>query len=103
MGDVARGKNLFIRMCQMCHTSDPNGKHRVGPNLYGVVGKTCGSNPGFNYTESMKTKGIVWNETTLNTYLEFPMQFIPGTRMIFNGVRREQDRKDIIAYLATLK
>ncbi|XP_053971591.1 cytochrome c iso-1/iso-2-like [Hylaeus volcanicus] len=103
MGDAVHGKILFVKMCEMCHSSDQGGRHRVGPNLYGIMGKICGTTPGFNYTKSMKEKGIVWNETTLDEYLEFPRTFIPGTRMVFNGIRKAEDRKDIIAYLATLK
>ncbi|XP_031828765.1 cytochrome c [Nomia melanderi] len=103
MGDAANGKVLFVRMCSMCHTANQGASHRVGPNLHGIAGKKCGTTPGFNYTEQMKKKGITWDEETLNEYLQFPRQFIPGTRMVFNGIRKEQDRKDIIAYLFTLK
>ena len=58
---------------------------------------------GFNYTEPMKKKGVVWDEKNLNEYLEFPRQFIPGTKMVFNGIKKAEDRKDIIAFLLTLK
>ena len=58
---------------------------------------------GFNYTEPMKKKGVVWDEKNLNEYLEFPRQFIPGTKMAFSGIKKAEDRKDIIAFLLTLK
>ncbi|KZC12319.1 PREDICTED: cytochrome c iso-1/iso-2-like [Dufourea novaeangliae] len=103
MGDSANGKNLFVKMCAMCHTITKDGSHKVGPNLYGIVGKTCGTTPGFKYTDSMKSKGITWDEHTLDEYLEYPMKYIPGTRMVFNGIKKPEARKDIIAYLSTLK
>ncbi|KOC65427.1 Cytochrome c [Habropoda laboriosa] len=103
MGSASNGKMLFKKMCATCHTVNKDGPHKMGPNLYGIVGRTCGSASGFMYTESMKTKGVKWDENTLSEYLEFPRQFIPGTRMVFTGIKKEQDRKDIIAYLVTLK
>ncbi|XP_076291686.1 cytochrome c iso-1/iso-2-like [Lasioglossum baleicum] len=116
MGDAVNGKKLFVRMCAMCHTVNPGGGNKMGPNLFGVIGRTSGctyvylnfnknsdSAPGFNFTDAMKSKGVSWNEATLNEYLEFPKQFIPGTRMIFNGIKKADDRRDIIAYLYTLK
>ncbi|XP_076648282.1 cytochrome c [Halictus rubicundus] len=103
MGDVANGKKLFMRMCSMCHTVNPGGGNKMGPNLYGVTGRPSGTAPGFKFTEAMKNKGITWNEKTLDEYLEYPKQFIPGTRMVFNGIKKAEDRKDIIAYLYTLK
>lgn len=59
--------------------------------------------PGFKSTEAMRQKGVVWDENTLNEYLQFPKQFIPGTKMMFNGIKKAEDRRDIIAFLATLK
>ncbi|XP_076243829.1 cytochrome c iso-1/iso-2 [Calliopsis andreniformis] len=103
MGDVAKGKTLFVRMCAMCHTANKDGRHKVGPNLFGIMGKTCGTSPGFSYTDSMKSKGVKWDESTMNEYLEFPRKFIPGTRMVFNGIKNPTDRRDIIAYLWSLK
>ncbi|XP_017881800.1 cytochrome c iso-1/iso-2-like [Ceratina calcarata] len=103
MGNVENGKTLFMRMCAMCHTTVKDGKHRIGPNLFGIFGKKCGTTPGFSYTDSMATKDIIWDENNLDQYLQFPKQFIPGTKMVFNGMKKASDRKDMIAYLATLK
>ncbi|XP_034187201.1 cytochrome c, testis-specific [Osmia lignaria lignaria] len=103
MGDAENGRQLFVKMCAVCHPISKDGKHKVGPNLQGIMGRTSGTATGFNYTESMRTKGIVWDEKNLNEYLEFPRQFIPGTRMVFNGIKKAKDRSDLIAYLATLK
>ncbi|XP_076762872.1 cytochrome c, testis-specific [Xylocopa sonorina] len=103
MGNAENGKALFKKMCAICHTTGKDGKHRIGPNLFGIFGRTCGTAVGFNYTEQMRKKGVVWDEKTLNEYLEYPKQFIPGTRMMFNGIKKAEERRDIIAYLATLK
>lgn len=59
--------------------------------------------PGFKFSEPMKEKAVVWNEKTLNDYLEFPQKFIPGTKKAFFGVKKAEDRRDLIAFLATLK
>ncbi|XP_033361291.1 cytochrome c-1-like [Bombus vosnesenskii] len=103
MGDPVHGKTLFLRMCGMCHTCNKNERHKIGPNLFGIFGKTCGTVSGFKSTDAMRKKGVVWDENTLNEYLQFPKQFIPGTKMMFNGIKKAEDRRDIIAFLATLK
>ncbi|XP_003490147.1 cytochrome c iso-1/iso-2-like [Bombus impatiens] len=103
MGDPVHGKTLFLRMCGMCHTCNKDERHKIGPNLFGIFGKTCGTVPGFKSTDAMRKKGVVWDENTLNEYLQFPKQFIPGTKMMFNGIKKAEDRRDIIAFLATLK
>lgn len=59
--------------------------------------------PGYKFSGSMKEKAIVWDEKTLNDYLEFPKKFIPGTKMVFPGIKRAEDRRDLIAFLATMK
>ncbi|XP_078045878.1 cytochrome c [Augochlora pura] len=103
MGDPVKGKALFSKMCSMCHTPNQGGANKLGPNLFGVVGKVSGTNANFKYTQQMKDKAVTWNESTLDAYLEFPKQYVPGTRMVFNGIRKADERKDIIAYLYTLK
>ncbi|KYM85198.1 Cytochrome c-1, partial [Atta colombica] len=103
MGNAVNGKKLFMKMCISCHTTEKGEKHKIGPNLYGIMGKTCGTISGFKSTEAMKEKAIVWNEKTLNDYLEVPKKFVPGTSMAFSGVKKTEDRNDLIAFLATLK
>jgi cytochrome c len=90
------------KQCQACHTFDKGGPNRVGPNLYGIVGRQRASHPGFNYSTAMKAKGGTWTIDELNQFLTHPQGFIPGTAMTFAGLSREAQRADVIAYLNTL-
>ncbi len=67
--------------------------------MFGLFGRQTGQAPGFAYTEANKRKGIIWEADTLNTYLENPKKYIPGTKMVFAGLKKQQDRADLIAYL----
>jgi cytochrome c len=75
------------------------GPHKQGPNLYGLYGRQSGQAEGFEYTEANKKSGVTWNEDTLFEYLKDPKKFIPGTKMVFAGIKKEDERKDLIAYL----
>ena len=99
-GDPAAGKTVF-KKCAACHSLEP-GKKKVGPSLHGVIGRTAGTLKGFRYSKAMKAygaSGIVWSEDTLNAYLAAPRKVVKGTKMAFPGLKKEQQRADVIAYL----
>lgn len=96
------GAAVFRRFCFVCHATDP-GTNKLGPSLSGIVGRKAGSIADFNYSPAMKNSGLTWDQATLDTYLTEPQKLVPGTKMAFPGVRNGDDRKALIAYLATLK
>ncbi len=100
-GDAAHGKIVF-NQCLVCHTIEP-GKWKIGPSLYGLIGRHSASLPGFQYSEAMKKYDVTWTPETLEAYLPAPMKAVPGTKMTFAGLPNEKDRRDVIAYLETLK
>jgi cytochrome c len=97
-GDAAAGAKDFL-VCRACHQIGPNAKIAIGPVLNGVVGRKAGIYPGFQYSEANKGSGIVWTPEELDKYLTNPQAVVPGTKMIFPGIKDDQKRKDVIAYL----
>lgn len=99
-GDIANGKKVFM-VCKSCHTTVQGGANMTGPNLWGVIGRKSGSQPGFNYSDGMKALGVTWDAPKIDKWIENPKAMIDGTRMSFVGVKTPQDRIDLIAYLKT--
>lgn len=96
--NAERGARTF-KMCQACHTVEKAEPSRIGPNLWGVIGRPVASEPGYLYSEALSTKGGVWSEAELARYLENPRAAVPGTKMAFAGIRDPQRIADLIAYL----
>ncbi|MBZ8133794.1 cytochrome c family protein [Afifella sp. IM 167] len=102
--DPAAGQKLTSQ-CKACHTFEQGGPNRIGPNLWGVVGRPVASHEGFSYTDAMKQYGEKignWSYAHLSTYLADPRGQVPGTKMIFQGIKKEEDRAKLLAYLRTL-
>jgi cytochrome c len=97
LADAEEGKKVFNK-CRACHTVEA-GKNRVGPSLHGVVGRKSATVAGFNYSDAMKAKNIVWDEKNLTAYLSDPKGFIPGNKMVFPGLKSEKEIADVIAYI----
>jgi cytochrome c len=101
-GDPVAGESIFKTQCGICHTIEV-GKNKVGPSLFGVVGRISGSVDGFHYSSANKAADITWTPEILDKYLTAPREVVPGTTMPFAGLKDEAKRADLIAYLATLR
>jgi len=97
-GDPAKGEQIF-RRCMACH-SLAEGQNRVGPTLYGIIGRTAGTVPNYRYSKANEESGVTWTPEVMFEYLQNPRKFMPGTKMAFPGLPNPQDRVDVIAYIA---
>lgn len=99
---AADGADIFNNTCAVCHSTDP-GTNKLGPSLAGVVGRKSASLQDFSYSPAMTKLNVTWDKATLDKYLADPQGMVPGTKMIFPGVKDEADRKALIDYLGTLQ
>jgi cytochrome c len=107
-GDASKGAQIFKGTCGVCHLAQahPAGSDlamRIGPNLWGVVGRKAGTAPHFRYSPAMRQSGIVWTADTLRPYIHEPQKTLPNVRMSFLGLKDMKQVEDVIAYLQTFK
>ena len=100
-GDAAAGVALLAR-CRACHTLDEGGARRVGPNIWGIVGKAKGTSEGYAYSDALANAGGTWTFADLDGYLTAPREFMPGTKMTFPGIPDAEDRANAILSLRSL-
>jgi cytochrome c len=96
--DVAAGKTSFNK-CLACHAVGEGAKNKVGPVLNGLQGRKSGTVEGYSYTEANKNSGITWDEASFKDYIKDPKAKIPGTKMVFPGIKNEQEANDLWAFL----
>lgn len=97
--DAAAGEQVF-KMCMPCHSIGPDAKNKIGPELNGLDGRHSGTAPGFSYSQANKSSGIVWNKDTFEKYINDPRAMIPGTKMIFPGIKDPKRVADLWAYVS---
>jgi len=98
LGDLTHGEKVF-KKCSACHMIASGGKNMIGPNLWGVIGRTAGSVSDYKYSKAMVAYAKQWNFEEMNSYLIKPQAYIKGTKMAFAGLRKEKDRASVILYL----
>ena len=98
MGDMAHGEKVF-KKCTACHMIAADGKNKIGPNLWGVIGRKAGSISDYKYSKAMVAYAKEWSFEEMNSYLIKPQAYIKGTKMAFAGLRKEKDRASVILYM----
>jgi len=96
--DVEKGANVF-KQCQACHSIGPGAQNKIGPELNGLDGRKAGTVPNYSYSDANKNSGIIWSEQTFKEYIKDPRAKIPGTKMIFPGVKNEPQANDLWVYI----
>ena len=96
--DVEKGQNAF-KKCRPCHNIGAGAMNKIGPELNALDGRKAGTVPNFSYSDANKNSGIVWDEATFKEYIKDPRAKVPGTKMIFAGIKNEQESNDLWAYL----
>jgi cytochrome c len=97
--DAQKGKAVF-NICLACHAIGTGAQNKIGPELNGLDGRKAGAVPNFDYSDANKNSGIVWNEGTFEDYIKNPAAKVPDTKMIFPGIKNEQQAKDLWAYIS---
>lgn len=100
-GSAEKGQSA-AKKCAACHTFDSGGANKIGPNLHGIVGRALASVDGFSFSDALKNKGGSWGYAELDAFLANPKAAVPGTKMAFAGVKKAQERADVILYLRSL-
>ena len=100
-GEPSKGKRVF-KKCSSCHAIE-EGQRKLGPSLYGIIGREAGSVEGFKYSKPMAAASFVWNDETLAGFLANPKKYMKGTKMAFPGIKKENDMANLLAYLNTLQ
>jgi cytochrome c len=100
--NVGAGENAF-KKCAACHTNVSGGASKIGPPMWGIVGKKSGSHPEFKYSSALAAHGKAWTVEELNGFLYKPADYLKGTKMAFAGIAKDEERANLIAYLSTLK
>lgn len=98
-GEASRGQRVFNTQCRACHTLEKDGASAAGPNLHGVFGRKAGTGGGYDSSDAMKKSGIVWDDATMAEYNRDPKGKVPGTKMLYNGVKNAGQLADLVAYL----
>lgn len=98
-GDAARGERLFNQQCKVCHTVEKDGRNGVGSNLFGMFGRKAGTAQGFSASEAMTKSGITWDDKTIAEYLKDPKTRVPNGKMVYAGLKQQEQLDDVIAYL----
>ncbi len=102
-GDAKNGEGVFMDNCGVCHSNAKGAPNKIGPNLFGVVGRKSATAAGYMYSPAMMKAALTWDAATLNQFLAGPQKKVPGTKMGFPGFSDPQDESDVIAYLVTMK
>ncbi|MDC9700824.1 MAG: cytochrome c family protein [Alphaproteobacteria bacterium] len=101
-GNSEKGAIIAKRKCASCHTFQKGGRNRIGPNLYGIAGRTIAFDKGFSYSSALKKIDDVWSWKRLEAFLESPRKYAPGTKMTFIGLKKDKERANVLAYMKTI-